>query len=344
MTATSTSTLGHSARVAFLHGVAKRDIPMTLMVTGAIVLAVGVVNFLLTGRFDPTDVLPDAIVAASLIVWTALLRRFDFSAVIVQWSYAAAMVVVVGWLLNEYRTQPDTANMAYVVIVMAVFGPLVLAWIPFATAATVMVASASVVLITSGWGDARGWIAAYIVALLAGAFLLALRIRSLSELALARATAERLATTDPLTGVLNRHGLELLAPILLTSAKRYGQPMVVWFADIDGLKAVNDGHGHALGDRIITVVADAITASTREGDLVARWGGDEFVIVGLGIEPTATPLEQRVDERIRSAGIDPHQWVGTVTFGSASHMPHVASLESLITEADHAMYQARQRI
>jgi diguanylate cyclase (GGDEF)-like protein len=342
MDATSTPALSRSARKAFLQGVAKRDVPMALMVTGGIVLVVGCVNFLLTGRFNPTDVVPDAIVAASLILWSSLLRRFDFSGAIVQWSYAAAMVVVVGWLLNDYRIQPDTANMAYVVVVMAVFGPLVLAWVPFATAATVMVAASSVVLITSGWGDARGWIAAYIVALLAGALLLALRIRSLSELALARATAERLATTDPLTGVLNRHGLELLAPILLTSAKRYGQPMVVWFADIDGLKAANDGHGHALGDRVITVVADAITASTREGDLVARWGGDEFVIVGLGIEPTGTTLEQRVDERIRSAGIDPRQWVGTVTFGSASHMPHVASLESLITEADHAMYRARQ--
>jgi diguanylate cyclase (GGDEF)-like protein len=120
--------------------------------------------------------------------------------------------------------------------------------------------------------------------------------------------------------------------------------MVVWFADLDGLKALNDGHGHALGDRTITLVADALTASTREGDLVACWGGDEFVIFGLGIEPTATTLEQRVDARIRSAGIDPHQWIGTVTFASASHMPHVASLGSLIIEADHAMYQARQQM
>jgi diguanylate cyclase (GGDEF)-like protein len=254
------------------------------------------------------------------------------------------MLLVVGWLLNEFRLQPDTANMAYVVVVMAVFGPLVLAWVPFAATAAVMVAASTVVLVASGWGDARGWIAAYVVAVSADALLMAVRLGSLSDLALARATAERLATTDALTGVLNRHGLELMAPVLVASAKRYGQPMVVWFADIDGLKAANDGYGHALGDRVIRVVADAITASTREGDLVARWGGDEFVIVGLGIEPTSSPLEARVHERIRSAGIDARQWVGTVTFGSASHMPQVAGLNDLIAEADEAMYRVRKAV
>jgi hypothetical protein len=113
----------------------------------------------LSGRLDPIDVLPDGIVAVSLIAWSALFRRFDFSGAIVQWSCAAAMVVV-GWLLNEHRIQPETANMAYVVVVMAVFGPMMLAWVPFVTAATVMVAVASGVLITSGWGDALGWVAA----------------------------------------------------------------------------------------------------------------------------------------------------------------------------------------
>ena len=253
------------------------------------------------------------------------------------------MVIVVLWLLNEFRLQPDTANMAYVVILMAVFGTVLLAWVPFAAAAAVMVVASTAALIASGWGDSRGWIAAYLVAVSAGGLLLALRVTSLSALAEARETADRLATTDALTGVLNRHGLELMAPVLVASAKRYGQPMVVWFADIDGLKAANDTGGHANGDGVIRLVADAITASTREGDLVARWGGDEFVIVGLGIEPTLSPLEDRVHQRIRTSDTNTGHWAGTVTFGSASHMPQVASLDELIAEADRAMY-ARRRL
>jgi len=332
------------SRRAFVQGVALRDIPLALAATGTVVLIVGVINFLLTARADLTDVIPDAIVAVVLLVWSGVLRRRSMPGAVVQWSYAVAMLLVLGWILNEFWQQPDTANMAYAVIVMAVFGPLVLAWAPFATAAAVMVGVSTAVLVASGWGDARGWIAAYIVAVCAGALLLAVRLRSLAELAAARETADRLATTDQLTGVLNRHGLELMAPVLVASAKRYGQPMVVWFADIDGLKTANDRFGHAMGDQIIMAVAHAITESTREGDLVARWGGDEFVIVGLGIEPTSTPLEQRVQSRLRAADVDPNRWAGSVSFGSASHMPQVVTLDDLIAEADKAMYLARKSV
>jgi len=338
------SPMAGAARGAVLRPVALKEIPVALAVTGTVVLVVGIINFLLSGRPDVTDVIPDAIVSALLIAWSLMLRRLELAGTVAQWSYAGAMVLVVGWLLNEFRLQPDTANMAYVVIVMAVFGPLVLSWLPFAGAASAMVVSATAVLVASGWGDARGWIAAYLVAVSAGGLLLGLRMRSLADLAVARATAERLATTDPLTGVLNRHGLELMAPVLVASAKRYGQPMVVWFADIDGLKGVNDRFGHAMGDRVITAVADSLTASTREGDLVARWGGDEFVVVGLGIEPTSGRLEDRVHARLDASDLDPRMWPGTVSFGSSSHMPQVATLDDLIAEADDAMYQVRNAV
>ena len=71
--------------------------------------------------------------------------------------------------MNEFRLQPDTANMAYLVVVMSVFGPLVFPWVPFAAAAAGMVAPSTLILVTSGWGDARGWIAAYAVAVCADA-------------------------------------------------------------------------------------------------------------------------------------------------------------------------------
>jgi diguanylate cyclase (GGDEF)-like protein len=254
------------------------------------------------------------------------------------------MTVVVGWLLNEFRLQPDTAEMAYVVIVMAVFGPVVLSWAPFATAASVMTVAAVGVLTASGWGDARGWTAAYGVAIMVGALFLRLRMQSLAELAEAKATADRLATTDPLTGVLNRHGLDLTAPVLVASAMRYGQPLVVWFVDVDQLKAANDRQGHAFGDQVIRAVAVALVESTREGDLVARWGGDEFVVVGLGIDPAQGSLAERVRQHLLESEIDPGRWCRTVSIGSASRMPHTTTLDALIAEADQRMYLARHLV
>ena len=75
MEAISTSPAPSGSRKAFLHEVALRDIPLALMVTGVVVLVVGTINFLVSDRLDPTDVIPDAIVAAALITWSALLRR-----------------------------------------------------------------------------------------------------------------------------------------------------------------------------------------------------------------------------------------------------------------------------
>jgi GGDEF domain-containing protein len=87
------------------------------------------------------------------------------------------------------------------------------------------------------------------------------------------------AMTDALTGVLNRHGFQLLAEQQLKMATRNRIPVALLFADVDDLKTINDRDGHAEGDRTLARVAAAIRASTRESDVVARFGGDEFVVL-----------------------------------------------------------------
>jgi diguanylate cyclase (GGDEF)-like protein len=330
-------------RRAVMRSVAHRDIPIALAITGVVVLVIGGVNFVTLGAYDAVEYVPDMIVAAVLLGASVVLRRDGVSGVLVQWAYAAAMVLVVAWLLNEFRTQPDTANMAYVVIVMATFGPVVLAWRPFLAAALSMTVGAVAVLVSIGWGDARGWSSAYVVAVAVGAAFLQIRMRSLAELADARATIESLATTDSLTGLLNRHGLDVFTPGLVASATRLGQPLVVWFIDIDGLKGVNDRFGHDVGDEVIRAVGDAVRACAREGDLVARWGGDEFLVLGMGIEPHGDTPAQRIDARIRAAGVATDRWCGTVSTGTASRMPQTTTLEDLISEADARMYRGRSR-
>lgn len=88
-----------------------------------------------------------------------------------------------------------------------------------------------------------------------------------------------LATTDPLTGLLNRRGLEAQASVVRAISQRSGRPTTVAMLDLDGLKQVNDTHGHRAGDRLIATVAAHWRSAMREGDLVARVGGDEFVVI-----------------------------------------------------------------
>lgn len=88
-----------------------------------------------------------------------------------------------------------------------------------------------------------------------------------------------LASTDPLTGVLNRRGLEIEASVVRANADRAEQPVVVAVIDLDALKEFNDVMGHEAGDRLLKAVADQWRREARRGDLVARIGGDEFVLV-----------------------------------------------------------------
>jgi diguanylate cyclase len=144
---------------------------------------------------------------------------------------------------------------------------------------------------------------------------------------------------DPVTGLPNR--AEFASR--LTAALREGNPLVVLFCDLDGFKAVNDRLGHAAGDRLLVEVASRLQRCVREGDVVSRFGGDEFVIMCLDAEPAdAADLCRRIGDALTAPtdlGGEPVRVgasIGTVTGDGA------ADAEDLIHRADAAMYMAKR--
>lgn len=139
------------------------------------------------------------------------------------------------------------------------------------------------------------------------------------------------ATHDPLTGILNRHGLIIAAP---RAGRAYGTAWCI-YVDVDYFKSINDLHGHDHGDNVLRVVARSL--SDGAGQLTARWGGDEFVTLGFGAPPDEAAVQARVNEGIRK--IEPG---AGVTVGLAvGQVESEADLDLLMRRADRRMYARR---
>jgi diguanylate cyclase (GGDEF)-like protein len=167
-------------------------------------------------------------------------------------------------------------------------------------------------------------------------------IASLKE---AQRALEAQATHDALTGLVNRaRFLELLRDAL-SRMERTGEAVAVMFTDLDGFKAVNDGLGHEAGDELLIAVGRRMVGCVRDSDVVARFGGDEFVLLLNGIEDLT--VAQRVADRLMAAIEEPIALtngegnVGTSIGIAIANDPHVAP-DAILAEADTAMYRAKQ--
>ena len=155
------------------------------------------------------------------------------------------------------------------------------------------------------------------------------------------AQLERDRSIDMLTELLNRRALFERAEPLFHALPHADKPLVVLFADLDQFKQINDTLGHQFGDRVLAAIAKVILESVRQSDLVARYGGDEFVLV-----LPATDLNQAeiVAERIRESLAIWSQRQGvalSVSLGIAEAPTHGSDLTSMLTYVDNAMYQSK---
>jgi diguanylate cyclase (GGDEF)-like protein len=153
------------------------------------------------------------------------------------------------------------------------------------------------------------------------------------------------ASRDHKTGLLNTRALERAAEQELERARRFGRPISVIVCDVDGLREVNNKHGHLAGDAALAAVADTLCDELRDYDLCGRFGGDEFVVV---LPETALDEALEVAERIdralaaRSVATGRDSFPVALSTGVATLTPeHGFSLKALLADADATMYKAK---
>jgi diguanylate cyclase (GGDEF)-like protein len=153
---------------------------------------------------------------------------------------------------------------------------------------------------------------------------------------------ESQANTDALTGLGNLRHLQTQIGHLLELHKRYGHPFGLLLMDVDGLKRVNDAHGHQAGDRVLMQVAMALRRSIRTVDVAARLGGDEFCVLAPEQESdAAVTLAERLSTAVEEEVASPEDPPVGLSIGVVSCPRHGADAETLIDAADRAMYRAK---
>ncbi|MDP9140082.1 MAG: sensor domain-containing diguanylate cyclase [Pseudomonadota bacterium] len=168
------------------------------------------------------------------------------------------------------------------------------------------------------------------------------RERALHQVQLTNTELSRHALADPLTGLANRRRMEQELRRMLAHTQRRSQPLMVAFVDLDGFKTINDRHGHDVGDQFLVHIARKLVAAVRAEDLVARTGGDEFVVLAQG---TSTEV---LAKRLEDATAGHFSYDGCVidyagaSVGVAQATDDECDSTDLLKRADAEMYAAKR--
>jgi two-component system cell cycle response regulator len=159
------------------------------------------------------------------------------------------------------------------------------------------------------------------------------------------ARLQRLTLIDELTGLLNRRGFLTLADQHIKIARRAKRKLLLFFADMDGLKQINDQFGHQEGDQALRDIAAILRNTFRSSDIIARLGGDEFTILTIDSSGKAKVMLDRLKAGLDGYNANRHRFKLGLSVGTALFNPESDStLDSLLAQADQELYADKQRL
>lgn len=194
----------------------------------------------------------------------------------------------------------------------------------------------------NGWRtDSSGLRIAILVPAIVAPIFSFIQLSLIAQLERARESLQKLSITDELTQTFNRRHFMAVAQQLFAVSQRNNKPFSLILFDADDFKKINDTHGHLVGDRVLKHIADLTRINIRAGDLLARFGGEEFIVLlpeasALKAFDVAQRIQQSLWENPVAQNVHP-----TVSIGIATFKPNMLSLDDLLCNADDALYRAK---
>ena len=310
------------------------DAPIATAGLGGLFIVLNLILFLSNPEGSPTPHIVGLVMGVAFLGAAQVLSRARLGQDAISWSWAVVVVAAAIYLASPLTDDHNTLALGFLLIVMTAYSSVLVSWRPFIVTGILMLGAACFTTFAVDQPEPVGWLLLALSAFGVGALLLRTRLAGITALEDAEALSQRLATTDPLTGLLSQSGMESILPRFAGAAERADENLCVMYITVPDIERAVREYGREYGDAVIVAAATAVRDAVREGDLVARWRSGGFLVVGFGLQPDSRMLEARVQRQFATSGVDLGKWPITVKAGTASGPAGAEAITPLVSAAE----------
>jgi diguanylate cyclase (GGDEF)-like protein len=317
------------------HALIRHDVPLGLAWLGGLLIVLNALVVLLEGGGSVAVHVVGVTLGVVMLAAAQVLVRTPAGVRALSIAWALAVAAIAAFAASPVVAEHDTLGMVFVLVLQASFAFALVSWRPFIATGVLTLAAVIVGVFVNDLPQPLGWVALSLAALVVGALVMRSRLAGIEAMEEAQRLTQRLATTDPLTGLLSHAGMESILPRFVGTARRSGESICAMYVAIPDLDRATRDYGRDYGNAVLGAVADAVRSTVRDGDLVSRWHANGFLVMGFGMQPDPGMLARRVQDQVSATGVDLGKWPIEVTAGTAAGSPEEDGAMPLIAAAEH---------
>lgn len=323
-----------SGTIDLRRAILARDVPVAMAWLGGLLIVLNVVLYLANPGGSITPHVVGIALGVVLLGVAQVESRTEVGEAALSWTWCVAALAIVVYLASPVTDDHNSLALSFTYVVIAAFGVPLVTWRPFLITAALMLGAVCWAIFGTSQPEPLGWLMVALGAFGVAALLLNMRMSAIAALEDADRLSQRLATTDPLTGLLSQSGMESMLPRFAATAARQGESICVMYVEVPEYDRAVREYGRDYGDAVISAAADTVRDVVRTGDLVARWRAAGFLVAGFGLQPDPGMLRRRMENRLAESGVALGKWPIVLRAGTAAAPADQVHVDALIASAE----------